>query len=194
MMNDTRLARSRWPAAIALTAAVLMGGTACSGDPFAFNWDDTPDTVLLYSLARPELNLVSAFNFLQGIPVRVERATATGSWDAAVDTDGEQIVLLAPGAFGVTGAARIATLEGLSYEDVTRAPKDTLVFTADQRVPVRMGNIYVVKTNRSLGSFGNSCVYYAKLQPIDIDAAGGTLTFRYVTNPVCNSPDLVPPN
>lgn len=193
-MNDTLHTRSRWPAAVALTVAVLMGGTACSGDPFAFNWDDAPDTVLLYSLARPELNLVSAFNFLRGTAIRVESATATGTWDAAVDTDGGEIVLLAPGVFGVSGAARIATLEGLQYDDVTRAPKDTLLFIADRRIPVRMGNVYVIKTNRSLGTFGNSCVYYAKLEPIIIDAAGGTLTFRYVTNPICNSPDLVPPN
>ncbi len=27
-----------------------------------------------------------------------------------------------------------------------------------------------------------------------IDVPGGTLTFRYVTNPICNSQDLVPPN
>jgi len=171
-----------------------MGGTACGGDPFAFDWDDAPDTVLLYSLARPELNLVSAFNFLRGVPVRIESATATGSWDAAVDTEGGEIVLLAPGVFGVAGAARIATLDGLRFEDVKEAPRDTMVYIANQTVPVRPGNVYVVKTNRSLGTFGNSCVYYAKLEPIIIDASGGTLTFRYVTNPVCNDRDLGPPN
>ena len=56
-----------------------------------------------------------------------------------------------------------------------------------------MGSIYVIKTNRVPGSFGSTCVYYAKLEPVVIDAAGGTLTFSFITNPICNSIDLVPP-
>jgi predicted RNA-binding protein with TRAM domain len=171
-----------------------MGLAACDDDPFSFNWDPRPDTVLLYSLARPELNLVSAFAFFQRREVRIEAAGSTGEWDAAVDTRDGGIVLLPPGALGVVGAARITTLEGMTLEDVRRAPEDTLVYTADQAVPVEMGNVYVIKTNRSAGSFGSSCVYYAKMAPVDIDPSGGTLTFQYVTNPVCNSQDLVPPN
>ena len=48
-------------AALSLTGAlaVLLTATACDDDPFAFNWTDNPDTVLLYSMARPELGLVS---------------------------------------------------------------------------------------------------------------------------------------
>ena len=167
---------------------------ACGDDPFAFNWNDAPDTVLLYSLARPELNLVSAYNFLQGTPLQVEEAGATGNWDVAVDTRDGEIVFLPPGALNVSGAAQIAVLEGLSLDDVTRAPGDTLLYVDDQAVPVRPGNIYVIRTNRSRGSFGRSCVYYAKAEAIDIDPTGGTLTFREVTNPVCNDRDLVPPD
>jgi hypothetical protein len=185
--------RRRWPAAAALLAALSMGVAACGDDPFAFNWNDAPDTVLLYSLARPELNLNSAFNFRQGLPVRVEAPTSTGVWDAALDTRGSDLVLLPPGAFGLVGSARITTLPGLALDDVTRAPSDTTVYVASNPVPVRMGTIYVIKTNRSRGSFGSSCVYYAKMEPLVIDVAGGTLTFRYVSNPVCNSLDLVPP-
>jgi len=186
--------RSRWPRLGAVIAAVAVGLAACGDDPFAFDWNPNPDTVVLYSLARPELNLVSAFAFFQRTAVRVEAASATGSWDAAVDTRDGAIVLLPPGALGVSGAARLTTLEGMSLADVTRAPEDTLVYTADQPVRVEMGNVYVVKTNRSTGGFGSSCVYYAKLAPVEIDPVGGTLRFEFVTNPVCNSQDLVPPN
>ena len=185
---------SAWPRVTALVAALSVGLVACDDDPFAFDWDPTPDTVLLYSLARPELNLVSAFAFRQRTPIRVETAGSTGSWDAAVDTRDGRIVLLPPGALGVVGAARITTLEGFELEDVRRAPSDTLVYVADEPVPVDMGNVYVVKTNRSSGSFGSSCVYYAKLAPVEIDPDGGTLRFEFVTNPVCNSQDLVPPD
>ena len=186
--------RTRWPALLALVAAVGMGVAACGDDPFAFNWSDVPDTVLLYSMARPELNLESGFAFRSGVRVRVEAAGATGTWDAAVDTRDGQIVLLPPGALGVTSTARIAQIEGVTLEDVREAPADTLVYVAAAPVPVRPNVIYVVKTNRSTGSFGTRCVYYAKVEAVAIDPAGGTLRFRYVTNPVCNSRDLVPPD
>jgi hypothetical protein len=188
------LSRALRPRVGALLAALSMALIGCGDDPFAFNWDPTPDTVLLYSLARPELNLVSGFAFLQRAPIRIEAAGATGTWDAAVDTRDGRIVLLPPGALGVIGAARITTLEGFELADVTRAPSDTLVYVADEPVPVDMGNVYVVKTNRSSGSFGSSCVYYAKLAPVEIDPVGGVLRFEFVTNPVCNSQDLIPPD
>lgn len=193
MRPDTRT-RSRWPALVALGVALLFGATACNDDPFAFNWTDTPDTVLLYSLARPELNLVSAFDFHRGLPVRIENASATGTWDAVLDTEGSSLVLVPPGAFGVTGTARVSTLEGMTLADVTEAPSDTLVYVRTERVPIRMGNVYVIKTNRTPGSFGQNCAYYAKMAPVVIDVAGGTLQFEYIASPVCNSLDLVPPN
>lgn len=177
-----------------MVATVGTGVAACGDDPFAFDWSDVPDTILLYSLARPELNLVSAFSFFQGVPVRVEAASATGSWDLAVDTRNSDIVLLPPGALGVVGTAAISTLPNMTLTDVTEAPTDTLLYEKNAPVSIDMGNVYVVRTNRSTGSFGSSCVYYAKLTPVDIDPTGGTLTFEYVTNPICNSIDLVPPD
>jgi hypothetical protein len=186
--------RARVPALAALSAALLVGVAACGDDPFAFDWSDAPDTVLIYSMARPELNLVSAYNFLQGVRVQVEAPEATGSWDLAVDTRDGQIVFLPPGALNVAAEAGIAVLEGLSLDDVTRAPSDTLLYVDDAPVPVRQGDVYVIRTNRQRGSFGRTCVYYAKAEAVDIDPAGGTLTFREVTNPVCNDRDLVPPD
>jgi hypothetical protein len=82
----------------------------------------------------------------------------------------------------------------MRLEDVTEAPSDTLLYISDQQVPVRLGSVYVIKTHRWSGSFGRTCISFAKLEPLDVDVSGGTLTFRYVSNPVCNSRDLVPPN
>jgi hypothetical protein len=177
----------------ALAAALVVAAAACGDDPFEFDWSDTPDTVLLYSLAHPDLNLASGFAFLSRSRIRVESPSAKGTWDAAVDTRGGEIVLLPPGALGVTSEARIATIEGMALEDVTEAPADTAVYVGDQPVAVAPGTVYVVKTNRVPGSFGSRCVYYAKVEAVAIDVAAGTLEFRYVTNPVCNSRDLVPP-
>jgi hypothetical protein len=193
-MKNAIPSRSQWPLAAAAAVGLLATATGCDDNPFAFNWDPTPDTVLLYSLQRPELNLVSGFNFFQGVAVSVEDPDATGQWDAALDTRSGQLVFVLPGAFGISTTARIATLDGMQFDDVTEAPADTLVYEGIEPVPVRTGTIYVVKTNRIPGSFGSTCVYYAKAEALDIDVAQGTLLFRYVTNPVCNSQDLVPPD
>ena len=176
----------------AMAAASLLA--ACGDDPFAFDWSDEPQTVLIYSLARPELNLASGFSFNRHSRVRIESATATGTWDLALDTQGGQLVLLPPGALGVTGStARIAPLTGVTLEGLREAPSDSTAYFTREPVPVTEGTVYVVRTNRAQGSFGSSCVYHAKMEPSVIDVAGGTLTFRYVSNPVCNSRELVPP-
>lgn len=193
MHRETR-GRFRTPVLVASSAALLVASAACSSDPFAFDWNDRPDTVLLYSLARPELNLVSAYNFLQHLPIQIEAPAATGTWDLAVDTRGGEIVFLPPGALNIVSQARIAVLEDLSIDDVSRAPSDTLLYVADEPVPVHLGDVYVIRTNRSRASLGRRCVYYAKAEAVSIDPVGGTLTFREVTNPVCNDRDLVPPN
>ena len=57
-----------------------------------------------------------------------------------------------------------------------------------------LGTTYVIRTGQSVGAFGTRCVYYARMEPIALDVPGGTMTFREVTNPVCNDRDLVPPN
>lgn len=194
-MSDRTFQR-RWHApAAAVVAALLVGAVACGDDPFAFNWSDAPDTVQLYSLARPELNLQSGFSFVPPPSARViEMPNATGSWDVAIDTQGGQLVLLPPGALGITARARVSVLGAVNFDEVVEAPEDTLLYDADQPVPLIDGTVYIVRSNRAIGSFGTSCVYYAKVEPVTIDVPNGTLKFRYVASPICNSRDLVPPN
>ena len=198
-MTPQRLERSAnlrglRPAPIAALVALSVGLASCGSDPFAFPWELDADTVLLYSLARPELNLEAAFNFNNRRKVRVEAATATGTWDVAVDTRGGQIVLLPPGALGISSKAGVTALPGLSFDDVIDAPEDTAVYSRFEAVAVQMGTIYVVKTSQSPGIFGRACSYYAKLEPLIIDVEGGTLTFKFDASPVCNSLRLIPPD
>ena len=188
--------RVRVPAAAAIGIAVLVAGSACGDDPFSIRWQLQADTVLLYSLARPQPNLDSGFNFRRGEigPVRIEAATATGTWDVALDTRGGQLVFLPPGALGVSSRARVTALPGMSRLDVLEAPSDTTVYSADEPIVVETGTVYVIRTDRTLGASGISCVYYARLEPVMIDVAGGTLTFVYDASPVCNSLRLIPPD
>jgi hypothetical protein len=192
--NDVRTPRRHAPAVFAAAAALLTGIAGCGDDPFSFDWDDRPRTAVLYSLDRPELNLASGFNFYTSTSIAIEAPTATGNWDVALGTRGDELVLLPPGALGVDSRARIAALEGLTLDDVTEAPADTALYVAEDAVPVRDGTTYVVRTSQRACSFGTRGVSYAKLEATDIDVANGILTFRVVTNPVCNDRNLVPPN
>jgi len=149
---------------------------------------------LLYSLARPELNLEAAYDFHNDLRIRVEAAKASGSWDVALDTRESQLVLLPPGALGITSKASVAVIPGVAFADVLDAPEDTAAYTRSAAVPVEMGTVYVVKTSQSPGIFGTNCSYYAKLEPLVIDVEGGTLTFIVEASPVCNSRRLIPPD
>jgi hypothetical protein len=190
--------RRRSPARplLGLAAALLIVASAgaCGDDPFQVDWQLRPDTVLLYSLARPELNLVSAFNFNRRTTVRIEAPSATGTWDLALDTQGGELVFLTPGAVGVPGSrARIIELPGVTFDEIREAPADTASYVSDEPVQVTTGLLYVVQTNETAGGFGRRCVYYAKLEPLEADPVAGTLRFRFDASPVCNDRSLVPP-
>ena len=184
--------RGRIAAVLLAMGAVGLG--ACGDAPFAIRWVEAPDTVLLYSLARPELNLTSGFNFNNRLPVRIEAPAATGTWDIAVDTRNGGIVLLAPAALGVESRAGIVPMPGMTFAEVIEAPADTSLYVKDQPVPATVGSLYVVRTNQGIGAFGTRCFYYAKLEVLDADAAAGTLTFKYDASPVCNDRRLIPPD
>ncbi len=180
------------------TAMLAYAASACSDDPFGFDrWEANPDTVLLYSLARPELNLSSAFDFVVRQPVRVERAGSTGNWDVAVDTEGGQLVLIAPGALGIPSEARVTELTNTMFDEATQAPRDTAAYTSTRGLPLRTTSVYVFRTRRAREPiFGQSCTFYGKLQPLVLDPVAGTVEFVFDANTSlagCNNRDLVPP-
>ena len=183
-------------------ALLLLGTAACGDDPFELRWDAAPDTVLLYSLARPELNLPSAFSFYgtpnfapYGRTVVVEAPGTTGQWDVALDTRGGELVFVLPRTLGIPSRARITSLgSGIGFEALESAPSDTAAYHAEEPLSVAEGDLYVVQTDTRPGRFGRSCVYYAKVEPLEADPEAGTLRFVYQTTPVCNDRRLVPPD
>lgn len=179
--------------AAALPLVAFLSG--CGEDPLTpIVWTSVVDTATIYSLARPELDLLSAFNFHDRTGIRLERVGQAEQWDIALDTRGGQLVLLPPGALGVTSEARIVPLPGQPYETAAEAPKDTALYSSTQPLPVVVDRLYVVKTGVRATELGGICGYYAKMKPIAIDAAQGSMTFVYEANPVCNDRSLVPPD
>lgn len=168
-------------------ALVILSTAACGDDPFRVDWEARPDTILLYSLARPELGLPSAFNFNRRQFVEIENPGATGNWDLALDTRDGELVFLMPGSMGIQSRARIAKLEGASFDEVRVAPADTTAYTENPEL-VEFGSIYVIQTDQT-----GQCVYYSKIEPLEADVTLGTLRLVHDGSPVCNSRDLVPP-
>jgi hypothetical protein len=177
-----------------LAALVLVAtAAACGEDPFAFQWVENPRETTLYSLDRDERNRPTAFGMLNGERVVLENPATSGRWDFALDTRDGGLVLLPPRAVGVQSRAGIVEFPDVRFDEVREAPSDTAVYVTRDPVPLRMGSIYVVRTREQPGSFGQVCVFYGKVQPLEIDPVAGTLLFRFDTSPDCNNPRLVPP-
>lgn len=189
------------PSSVRLGGLVLFAGvytlasTACGNNPFDLNWEVDPDTAVVYSLARPELNLPTAYDLVFENLVLIQAAGATGTWDFAVDHRGDGLALLPPGVFGIVSTAQITSMgSSLRFEDVARAPTDTTLYVSDEPMMMELGNVYVMRTNRRVGAgpFGETCFFYAKLEPLVIDVENGILTFVFDRNPFCSDPELVP--
>ena len=177
-----------------LAPLLLMAVWGCDDDPFKIRWELNPDTVLLYSLARPEMNLNSAFDFIRRNAVRVEAPSAVGEWDVAVDTQDGGIVLVPPGAIGVNKSkAAIAPMGDMGFDEIQRAPSDSALYIGDRPVRVEVGQLYVIRTRQKQGSYGSVCVYYGKFEPLFLDPEAGILSFVFDVSPACNDRKLVPP-
>ena len=177
----------------ALFFASVFGSTGCGENIFEQKWTlARVDTVLIYSLARPELNLPSGFDFLRRVPVEIQSSGATGSWDLLLDTQDGQLVFLLPGALDITSATLVLPMPGTAFEDVLRAPKDTTLYTRDGPVPVQTSTVYVLRTHRGPNRFGLVCVFFGKLQPLVVEPAHGTVQFTYDVNTVCDDRALIP--
>ncbi|MBT8398526.1 MAG: hypothetical protein HKO65_15230 [Gemmatimonadetes bacterium] len=197
-MTGKEIRAPRSPALVASVVVALLPllGTvvACDDDLFQVNWEENPDTAFLFSLARPELNLLSGFDFIGRNPIPIESPEATGKWDMVLDTHEGGLVLLPPSALGIFGdKARIIPMGDVEFDAVRRAPADTTQYIGDQPVPVELGHVYIVRTRQQAGFYGRQCVYYGKFEPLEQDPVAGTLSFMFDVSPVCNSRKLYPP-
>ena len=133
----------------------MLGLTACGENIFDIKWTEANvGTALIYSMARPELNLPTAFDFVSRFPVEIQEPGVTGIWDLVLDTQGGQLVFLPPGALGITSEVMVLVMPDMAFDDVTEAPKDSTLYTKDQPVPVETSSVYVFRTHAAPGRFG----------------------------------------
>jgi hypothetical protein len=93
---------------------------------------------------------------------------------------------------GVFSGAGIASVPGSRFQDVTEAPDSPTAYVEDAPVPLELGTVYVIRTREQQGICGETCNYYGKIQPLNIDLAAGILYFVHDVSPVCNDPSLIP--
>ncbi|MBW3628508.1 MAG: hypothetical protein KY464_04340 [Gemmatimonadetes bacterium] len=118
-----------------------------------------------------------------------EELNDAGEWDFALRRVGSELQFVPAGKIGVfdlgglSRAGITEPLNGRSFESVTQAPKQN-TFITDRGVPVRVGEVYAARSRLVL--CGPSAVeQYAKLQPLEVDAAAQRVRFRLVTNSRC---------
>jgi hypothetical protein len=172
--------------------AVTFLTTACGEDPFVVRWEESPRETLLYSLDREEMFRPSAFDMVRRDEVILEAADAVGAWDFAVDRQDGALVLLPPQVLGLFSGAGIAPIRQSRFQDVTEAPDDPAAFIEDAPVPLELGTVYVIRSREQRGTFGETCLYFGKIQPTNIDHVAGILYFLHDVSPVCNDPSLIP--
>jgi hypothetical protein len=177
----------------ALFFASTSGLTGCGENIFDVKWTGARvDTALVYSLARPELNVFSGFDFVKRVRIRAQTPGVTGQWDLLLDTRGGELVFLLPGVLDIESATLVFPMPGAAFDEVLKAPKDTTRYTRDLPLPVDIGTVYVLRTHRGPNRFGLLCSLYGKFQPVVVDPAQGTVQFAYDVNTICDDRALVP--
>ncbi len=192
-MNRPLFSRSRSPYVVVFLAVSVLGLTACGENVFDLKWTIARvNTALLYSLARPELNLPSGYDFVDRQEIEIEQPGSTGLWDLLVDTQDGQLVFVPPGALGIDSEVMILPIPDMAFDDLLTAPEDSTLYTRDQPVPIETSSVYVLRTHEGPSRFGVPCVFWGKIQPTDIDLVFETVQFTYDVSILCDDRGLVP--
>ena len=148
------------------------------------------NSVTLFSAAREDLfRMPSAIDFFRFQVRPIEHQLATGDgWDVALTEVGSEFGLAAPGVFpGLESMnAGIAVFSGKTLEEVERAPAESSAYADTEPVPLRLGDVYVIRSRRLQG-----CTVYAKIQAVELDPTVGSVVFEYIVNPNCADRNLV---
>jgi len=170
-----------------------LGLVVACGDPLEptlIPVPDEPETAVLVELTGGPLAESSAFDVITALPTRTDLFPG---WDFAFDVLPAGTAVLWPRGTIVEGEdpvdAGLQILD-LEFEAIRAAPESG--YTRFDPVPIAVGDVLVVQSRRdpSLGSI--RCRRYGKIEITDLDASGGTVTFRHLVNPNCEKRTLIP--
>jgi hypothetical protein len=181
--------------AVPLFALSIALTSACD-DPTGFQVDPllTTDTI---EIAAPNetVTLPSALDVSSGSGVigggrYPEQQSDAGQWDLALRRVDGELVFVPAGALGFNERAGITEpIAGTTFEDLREAPPSS-AFIDDAPVVVELGAVYAVRSRALPCGFGADG-QYAKIQPLEVDAASGRILVQVTTNERCGDLRLV---
>lgn len=185
---------------VVFAAVVLVLGAAACDDPNAGLYEPLirEDTV---DLAAPlvDENIPTALDVAyasSGVRGRYPELVGDAEqWDLAIRREDGELRFVPAGVFGFQNPVGGASTAGVTapleraIEEVEVAPSSSALLS-DTTVTIRTDRIYVVRSRRTAASF-SGCENYAKVEPLAVDVAAGTVKLRVVGNARCNDPRLV---
>lgn len=116
-----------------------------------------------------------------------ERPQDAEQWDFTVRLRNGQFTFVPRAAAGVTGnRAGITQPMDTPFEEVRTAPASGR-FVTDSTVVVRKGATYVVRSR----IYSSPCFQYARVQPLELNVAAGTVKLQVSTSSGCQDTRLV---
>lgn len=114
-----------------------------------------------------------------------ERPSDANDWDVTLRLQNGTFSLLPRGAVGVESnrAGITDPIAGTTFEDLDEAPASSR-FKTGTGVPVALGSVYVVRS-RVFACGGFSGFQFAKIQPVAVDVAAGTVRLAVATSFRC---------
>lgn len=159
---------------------------ACNDDPYGLNKVtlSTDSAVKLAAPTADSANVGSALDVTTANAARFpERSSDAQAWDVALRQSGSTFYLRPyPGMSTQIGAGINGPTSDV-FADADMAPSRTQY--GDTAVVVQQGKTYYVRS-RQFGELGVVCVRYAKVTPVAVVPAAGTVTLLVTTNVGCN--------
>lgn len=146
------------------------------------------DTLTLAAPSVDSVRLGSAIDLLRGnavvFPERISDAFPQSNWDLALRVADGQLLLRPLPTDERRVGARITRARSVSFAESDRAPESTDEYEPET-VRLELGRVYFVRS-RTYGQVGVRCVNYAKIEPLELNAAAGTARLAVASNGTCN--------
>lgn len=178
---------SRYMPVVALVAIAGLSGCGDATEPTLIPIPDEAREAMLVDVGAGALADPSAFDVITGEAVRTDLFFG---WDFVFQvTEDGSTVLWPRGA--LTGEGLDAGLQAslFTFDELREAPEDG--YTNLESVPVAVGDVFAVQSRRDPVYGSAKCRRYAKVEVLEIDLDGGTLSFRHLVNPNCEKRKLV---
>ena len=178
---------SRYMPAVALVAIAGLCGCGDATEPTLIPIPDEAREAMLVDVSTGALADPSAFDVITGESVRTDLFFG---WDFVFQISGDGGTVLWPrGAITGEGTDAGLQLSSFTFDGLREAPESG--YTNLESVPVAAGDVFAVQSRRDPAYGSARCRRYAKVEVLEVDLDGGSISFRHLVNPNCEKRKLV---